>query len=304
LRLNLKQLEAFVWVADMQSFRRAAERLNTTQPNISARIASLESALNTQLMTRDAGSVRLTRKGQELLSHARRVLDATEALVVAADQKGLLSGTLRLGVTEMIVHTWLRDYLRALKDDYPNLVVELTVDLSVNLEKGLAERTLDLALQNGPFSRMSSGEITLGSYDMVWVAAPEIAPGGIATAEDLAQHPILTHARNTRLFDEVSAHFAMRRDLDVRLVPSSNLAACLHMTLDGMGIATLPRAMVSGELARGALCEIRYDWSPAPLDFYARYDAERAAHSVVTCAEAAVRVARHYDQNNLSYQSN
>ncbi|PRY79514.1 DNA-binding transcriptional LysR family regulator [Yoonia maritima] len=304
MRLNLKQLEAFVWVADMQSFRRAAERLNTTQPNISARIASLEGALNTQLMTRDAGSVRLTRKGQELLSHARRVLDATEALVVAADQKGLLSGTLRLGVTEMIVHTWLRDYLRALKDDYPNLVVELTVDLSVNLEKGLAERTLDLALQNGPFSRMSSGEITLGSYDMVWVAAPEIAPGGIATAEDLAQHPILTHARNTRLFEEVSAHFAMQRDLDVRLVPSSNLAACLHMTLDGMGIATLPRAMVAGELARGALCEIRYDWSPAPLDFYARYDAERAAHSVVACADAAVRVARHYDQKNLLYVSN
>ena len=66
MRFNLKQIEAFVWVADLQSFRRAAERLNTTQPNISARISSLEEALGTALMTRDAGSVRLTGKGQTL----------------------------------------------------------------------------------------------------------------------------------------------------------------------------------------------------------------------------------------------
>jgi DNA-binding transcriptional LysR family regulator len=295
MRLNLKQLEAFIWVADMQSFRRAADRLNTTQPNISARIARLESVLNTQLMTRDAGSVQLTHKGRELLAHARRVMDAADAMIVAADQKQLVSGVLRLGVTEMIVHTWLRDYLRALKEDYPNLSVELTVDLSSNLDRGLAERTLDLALQNGPFNRLSSGQVSLGAYEMIWVAASEVAPVGAATADDMAKHPILTHARNTRLFDQVAAHFAQRRDLDVHLVPSSNLAACLHMVLDGMGIATLPAAMVSGELAGGALRQIAYDWSPAPLDFYARYDAERAPDVIAKCAEVAAQVAQAHD---------
>jgi DNA-binding transcriptional LysR family regulator len=297
MRLNLKQLEAFIWVADMQSFRRAADRLNTTQPNISARIARLETLLNTQLMTRDAGSVQLTHKGRELLAHARRVMDAADAMIVAADQKQLVSGVLRLGVTEMIVHTWLRDYLRALKEDYPSLSVELTVDLSSNLDRGLAERTLDLALQNGPFNRLSSGQVSLGAYEMIWVAASKVAPVGAATADDMAKHPILTHARNTRLFDQVAAHFAQRRDLDVHLVPSSNLAACLHMVLDGMGIATLPAAMVSGELAGGALRQIAYDWSPAPLDFYARYDAERAPDVIAKCAEVAAKVAQAHDKN-------
>ncbi len=296
MRLNLKQLEAFIWVADMQSFRRAADRLNTTQPNISARIARLETALNTQLMTRDAGSVHLTDKGRDLLVHARRVMDAADAMVVAADQKQLVSGTLRLGVTEMIVHTWLRDYLRALKEGYPNLSVELTVDLSANLERGLEERALDLALQNGPFQRLSSGEAPLGSYEMIWVAAPDIALKGVARMDDLAGHPILTHARNTRLFDQVAAHFAQRRDLNVHLVPSSNLAACLHMTLNGMGIATLPAAMVATELAGGALRQIDYGWSPAPLDFYARYDAERASAAIANCAGKAAQVAQGYDQ--------
>ncbi|MCG3267874.1 LysR family transcriptional regulator [Yoonia sp. I 8.24] len=300
MRLNLKQLEAFIWVADMQSFRRAADRLNTTQPNISARIARLETVLNTQLMTRDAGSVHLTDKGRDLLAHARRVMDAADAMIVAADQKQLVSGTLRLGVTEMIVHTWLRDYLRALKETYPNLSVELTVDLSANLERGLEERTLDLTVQNRPFQRLSSGETPLGSYDMVWVAAPDVAVTGPASMEDLARHPILTHARNTRLFDQVAAHFAQRRDLNVHLVPSSNLAACLHMTLDGMGIATLPAAMVAAEIACGALQRMTYDWAPTPLDFYARFDAEKAPGVVAQCAAIAAGIAQAYDKKMLS----
>lgn len=69
--ITLKQIEAFVAVADLGTFRRAAERLNTTQPNISNRIAGLEAQLRVSLMQRDAGSVRLTQKGQAILARAR-----------------------------------------------------------------------------------------------------------------------------------------------------------------------------------------------------------------------------------------
>ncbi len=288
MRLNLKQLEAFVWVADLQSFRRAADRLNTTQPNISARISALETALGTVLMTRDAGSVRLTGKGQELLSHARRVLDATDGLIAAADQQSLIEGTLRLGVTEMIMHTWLRDYLRRLRDDYPKLVVELTVGFSVKLEKGLAERTLDLALQNEPFSRLTTGQLDLGAYPLIWVAAPDLDIVDDAEPAHLTAHPILTHARDTRLYQEVAAHFAARRATSVRLVPSSNLAACLHMAIDGMGIATLPKAMANDAVASGTLRQIAYGWRPAPLHFFARFDADRSPRHVADAADVAV----------------
>ena len=71
-------------MADLGSFRKAADRLNTTQPNISARIAALESALDLSLMHRDAGSVRLTEKGSELLLLTRDILRAGEALLEAA----------------------------------------------------------------------------------------------------------------------------------------------------------------------------------------------------------------------------
>lgn len=281
-------------MADLGSFRKAADRLNTTQPNISSRIAALERALDVSLMQRDAGSVRLTSKGQALLEHAREVLRAVDRLAEAADLDAQRSGQLRLGVTEMIVHTWVRDFLRVLKERYPNIAVELTVDLSANLEKELIERSLDLALQSGPFSVQTSGSEDLGVYPMIWIASPDtgLQRRREVSIEDLVRYPILTHARGTAPYDEVAAHFASRPELGARLVPSSNLAACIQMAVDNFGVATVPAAMVGAELESGELVRIDYAWTPRSLAFSARYDAERAAPFVARAAAIAAETSR------------
>jgi len=256
----------------------------------------LEQLLDATLMQRDAGSVRLTSKGQELLEHARQVLNSVDNLVDAAGHAALYEGVLKLGVTEMIVHTWLRQYLKTLKDRYPNILVELTVDLSVNLKKELFSRSIDLAFQSGPFERQTSGQEDLGTYPWIWVASPQLAlqKKGQLSTEDLMQFPVLTHARDTRPFEDVAAHFRTRRNLPVRLVPSSNLAACLHMTIDGMGIATLPAAMVDASLVAGQLYQIDYEWVPDSLQFLARYDAERSPLFVAKAAHLARDIAEQY----------
>lgn len=298
MNLSLKQLEAFIWVCDLGSFRKAATRLNTTQPNISSRISSLETALNVTLLERDAGSVRITSKGQTLLAHARRVLRSTEELIEAADAPALYNGVLKLGVTELVVHTWLRDYLKLLKEQYPGTLVELTVDLSTTLTKELYSRSLDLVFQNGPFSQQTTGCDDLGSYPWIWVASPSMlqsvskAKSGQVLAQHLAQFPILTHARDTWPYEQVRAHLASYRDL--RLVPSSNLAACLQMTVDSMGIAVLPEAMVRSDINKGQLIRIPYDWSPEDLRFQARYHADKSSPFVTKAALLATSVASHY----------
>lgn len=300
MNFSLKQLETFIWVADLGSFKKAADRLNTTQPNISSRISMLEEALNVTLMERDAGSVRLTSKGQELLKHAREVIQKSEALVAAADENLLYDGTLRLGVTEMVVHTWLRDFLKALKDDYPNITVELKVDMSVNLKKELFSRSIDLAFQNGPFQRITSGSRKLGSYPWVWVASPKLGftSKGKVSIEQLLEHSILTHARDTKAYMDVEEHFIQRKVAKPKLVPSSNLASCLHMTVDGLGIATLPSAMVRKELETGELVEINYSWLPEPLSFLARFDAEKSPQYVALAAELAQKTALDFIENH------
>lgn len=303
MNFNLKQLEAFVWVADLGSFRKAADRLNTTQPNISSRISALESALDVTLMERDAGSVRLTNKGLEMLEHARIVLRATDGFIEAANQKTLFDGVLRLGVTEMVVHTWVREFLRVLKDRYPNITVELTVDLSVNLEKELFDRSIDLAFQNGPFSRQTTGNKELGIFPLIWIASPELELHDLkrVTIDDMVRFPILTHARSTQPYAEVEAHFAARRDLHARLVRSSNLAACIHMAIDGFGTATVPEVMVVNELKSGELKRINYAWTPKSLGFFARYDLEKSAGFVGKAADIASEVSLGFARELVSF---
>ena len=247
-------------------------------------------------MERDAGSVRLTSKGQQLLEYSRKILKATDNLIEAADRSMLFDDVLRLGVTEMIVHTWLRDFLKVFKQAYPNVTVELTVDLSVNLENELMERSIDLALQSGPFNWKSTGSRNLDVYPLIWIASPKTKfnPQNEVAIGDLIRYPILTHARGTQPFKEVEAHFKKRQESSVRLVPSSNLAACIHMAIDGFGVATVPAAMVINELQSGELFQLNYNWAPKSLDFFARYDAEKSPQFVVKAGEIAAQVAESF----------
>ena len=276
-QITLKQLEAFAFVVDTGTFRAAATALGTTQPNISARIASLERALSTTLLIRDAGSVRLTAKGEALLSKARDVLWAGETLIEEAGRQELIEERLRLGVTELVACTWLRDFLRHLKEAYPNLRVELQVDLSTVIDQRLSEGQLDLAFQTGPFKTSSLAAVPLGIEDYCWVARPELVAGMGQNPKmgDVFQHIVLTHAQHTQA--GLSLHqMAEERSLDAgQIVHSSALSACVPMVLEGLGIALLPEALVRSDVASGELCTVHADWLPPPLSFFGRFAESR-----------------------------
>ncbi len=296
--INIKQLEAFVQVADLASFRKAAAVLKTTQPNISTRIARLEEQLGQTLMERDAGSVRLTQTGVLLLVKARAVLNGLDDFIATANASGLFEGTLRLGVTEMIVHSWLSEYLGALRSQFPNIKVELTVDLSTNLTIGLFNHTIDLALQSSPFNQQSTGELDLGRYTMVWVASPALEITESAPNQSsLCQYPILTHARETTPYQQLETHFAS--EPKTYLVPSTSLGACLRMTLEGLGVACLPHTMVAEELKKGTLNQLRYSWTPDHLSFKARFHAEKAPYHLREAAQLAQTIASRYTTDSV-----
>ncbi|MEM7440769.1 MAG: LysR family transcriptional regulator [Pseudomonadota bacterium] len=292
--INFKQLQAFVQVADLGSFRRAAEILNTTQPNISARIKNLEAQLDVVLMDRVVGSVRVTPQGRVLLAQARQVLAATDAFVMAAGNDALLEGILRLGVTETIIHSWLGRYVETLNARFPNVSVELLVDLSDNLTAALKDRSIDLAIQSGPFVDDFSGQVALDDFPMVWVGAPATAPGPMSFSQ-LAMQPLMTSARGTEPFRQVSAHLADAGITTARLVPSSNLSACIKMAEEGLGFACVPRVMVEQNISSQRLVEIDCGWAPNALSFSARYDAETAPAYARAAAEVAEEVANHAD---------
>lgn len=290
--LNIKQLEALVWVAELGSFRKAAHHLSTTQPNISTRIAGLERTLGVVLMLRDAGSISLTPKGQEILVAARKVLSEAEHIIDIAGRPDLVNDRLRLGVTELVACTWLHAYLRKIKAAFPVLNVELTVDLSTNLDKAVMANQLDIAIQSAPFASLASGEVGLGAFPYIWVANAAIAAElqGPQSVADLLPHAVLTHARHTQAYGELTDHMKKRNLPSARVVSSSSLASCVQMAADGMGVSLLPKALVDAAIADRALSVVDVDWTASPLQFAARYAADTSANHVAVVANMAAEV--------------
>ena len=203
--MNYKRLETFVWVASLGNFRKAAERLHTTQPAISARIAGLEEELGVKLFEREGGSspITLTSKGKELLPYVEKILYQTEQLRKRAGLSKAYSGVLRLGVSETIVDTWLPDVLSRLHKEMPNLDVEMTVDISANLTTSIKDRTLDLGLLMGPISEPNIVNRDLCTFSLSWVASPKLdLPDRLLYLEELAKWPIITYERATKHYVE------------------------------------------------------------------------------------------------------
>ncbi|MBE9041623.1 LysR family transcriptional regulator [Oscillatoriales cyanobacterium LEGE 11467] len=84
--IELQHLETFLVVSEEMNFRRAAERLNITQPPLSRQINRLETALDAKLFDRDRTSVQLTDAGRALITEARQILDRVERGVQTVQQ--------------------------------------------------------------------------------------------------------------------------------------------------------------------------------------------------------------------------
>ena len=297
--MNYKRLETFVWVASLGSFRKAAERLHTTQPAISARISGLEEELGVKLFEREGGSspIMLTSKGKELLPYVEKILYQTEQLKKRAGLSTAYSGVLRLGVSETIVNTWLPDFLSRLNKDMPNLDVEMTVDITSNLANGIQDRSLDLGLLMGPISEPNIVNRELCTFSLSWVASPDLnLPDRLLYLEELAKWPIITYARATKPYIEINQKF---RELDgqpAHFFASTSLAACRSLAIDAVGISTLPNIMIKKELEAGSLRKIRAVWTPNPLTFTASYSDEPFNPLAEVATNIAVMAAEEYNK--------
>jgi DNA-binding transcriptional LysR family regulator len=247
--VEFRTLETFVWVAKLGSFRGAATKLHTTQPAISARIAQLEGELGVRLLDRDRRKVALTERGRELIDHAERLLRLRSELMEAVADRSSVRGTLRLGVAETIVHTWLSRFIERMSVAYPALALEIEVDVSVNLRDRLLAQEIDLAFMLGPVSSPMIRSRHLCTFPIAFVASPRLRlPATRLSITTIAEWPVITFARNTQPYVNVRELLSDPRRPAPRIHASASVATIVRMALDGIGIAAIPPAIVAREL--------------------------------------------------------
>ena len=292
--VDLRSLEVFYWVVKLGGFGRAAERLHMTQPAVSGRVSQIEARFDVHLLDRNGHRAAVpTPKGLELYAYAERMLALNAELVSRLANQSDLSGTLRLGTAETLVHTLLGTLLRRLHDLHPRVTPEITVDISPNLHSALLTGELDVALLLGPLNEPRIRNVVLRDYPLAWVASPDLALNAARPGlPELAQWPILSYSRGTLPHAQIAELFS-RPDLPpVRIFANSSLATIVRMAVDGIGIGILPHAVVDRDLAEGRLRLLDVVPVLPPLRFTASYLGTPGSGLAEMVAHLAVEVAQ------------
>ena len=291
--VDFKSIETFLWVVTLGSFRGAGQRLNTTQPAISQRIAQLEREMGVKLLNRDHRVVSPTASGRQLMTYAEKLIGLRAEMMAEVGDRSAMRGALRLGVAETIVHTWLPRLVKSVNTDYPNLSLEIEVDITPNLSARLFAQEIELAFVLGPLSGPSVRNRVLCDYPVSFVTSPSLGLGsGPFTLKELAKFPIITFARKTQPYETVRSLFN-RPDLPpIRLHASASLATVIHMAIEGLGIAVIPAAIVENELADGKLSELKTSFQIQPLTFCAAWLTSPEETAVERVVDLAAKIAQ------------
>ena len=200
-----------------------------------------------------------------------------------------LRGTVRLGVSETIVHTWLSHLVRRLHHVHPQVSVDIQVDISASLRTALLAGEIDVAFLLGPVAAPRIRSLPLCEYPLAWVARHGLLPGPRPLAlKDLARWPIITYARGTAPHAELAALFSRPGLPPPRIFANSSLASIVRMALDGIGIGVIAPAAITRELAAGELELLDAEPALHPLLFTACWTETPGS----TLAEAVTRLAQ------------
>lgn len=263
---TLRQLQYVLAVAEVRSFRRAAEACHVSQPSLSQQVADAERALGVRLFERDRRRVLVTRGGEALLARAGRVLVEADDLVEAAARlSDPLSGTLRIGVIPTVGPYLLPRAAPAIRKALPKLAVLWEEDRTAPLVARVSAGELDAALLAREADLRDLVQAELASDPFV-LAAP---PGhGLARASGPVRPADLRGERVLLLDDghclrdqalEVCGK-ARAEELGFR---ATSLPTLVQMVASGAGVTLLPRIAVETEGDRASL-RIRPFARPAP----------------------------------------
>lgn len=255
--MEFRHVEAFVCVAERESFTRAGDQMHLSQSAVSQLIRGLEAELGEPLFVRNGRSVCLTPTGAKLLPAAMDLLARRQAFAgVAPPRPEDVTGDLRVGTSAAAPSfLWVRMF-EAFAATYPNvnLTVRATSQTQTTVEAILAGE-LDAGFLPFPLPDPRLGGQLLGHQEAMLLAAPDhpLATGGPVSIGALGAAPFILYERRMN-FRALAERFFRVLGIAPRVVLQSNDTNFIRaMTEAGAGVAFLPNWAVQKELAAGRL---------------------------------------------------
>jgi DNA-binding transcriptional LysR family regulator len=256
--VDVPQVQAFVAVATLGSFARAATALFLTQPSVSARVQALERTLGQRLFERHGRGARLTRAGATFLPFAERMLktisDGQQALQTThSAEGGLVSVAAALSVSTYLLPAIVKGF----RDEHPGARVSIRSGHSRDVLRMVLDEEAEIGLARG-LAHPSVHTVRLGRDEILLVVPPAhpFAHRKQVRLKEVAAAPLI-------LFDKGSSDWVLITGFFRRggLVPNvvlelEGIEAAKKMVEQGIGVAMLPHLAVGQELRRGSLMAV------------------------------------------------
>jgi LysR family hydrogen peroxide-inducible transcriptional activator len=244
--MNLRDLTYIVAVAETRHFGRAAQRCFVSQPTLSGQVKKLEDELGVTIFERSNRAVDITPVGQEILRHARRLLEQADAIEqVARAAQDPLAGPLRIGAIPTLSPYLMPQLLRPLREQYPRLKLILREEVTDALLLRLRRHELDALLLATPAEDSDLDQILLFD-EPFWLAHPPDHPLA-ARAEigdrDLESAELLLLAEGHCLSQQVMhvCRLAERPHLgETADLSAASLETLRHLVRSGFGCTLVP----------------------------------------------------------------
>lgn len=239
--LDLTAVQAFIHIAELGSFTRAAEMLGTTQSAVSLKLKRLEDRLGQRLMDRTPRHVALTARGVAFLDHARALMTAQDR---ALQQMTATRQRLVIGISDHVAGPDLPRLISRMNRQDPDLLIDIRIGSSADLLQAYDRRELDAAIVRLQAGR-SDGEL-VAEEPFRWFAGPgwQHRPGEplpIATMPE----PCGVRALAAQLLDEAGHDWA-------EVFSGGGVAAVTAAIMADLGIAALaPRLAPLGAVDVG-----------------------------------------------------
>src|SRR6218665_988104 len=196
--MDLKQIRAFLAIAETGSVTRAAELLHVVQPAISRQLKLLEEELGVTLFERDRQGMLLTEAGRLLSERAGRALrELDSARLELKPARGALVGDVRIGLLPSSCELIAAPLTKAVQAEHPGIRVAMTVGFTDDLTQWLEDGELDAALLYDPreSSRINSTALLT---EPLWICGPSslgLRPDVPVGLDILGQHPVVLPSR-------------------------------------------------------------------------------------------------------------
>lgn len=251
--MRINQIDAFLAVAELESFSLAAESLHITQPAVSKRIQQLENSIRVELFDRIGRRSILTPNGRAFKPHAERILQELRSYRSSLSQQQLTpSGNLSFATSHHVGLHRLPQVLRDFKIRYPRVDLDLHFMDSEDACAAIANNELELAIVTLPEAADDRLE-----YEPVWIDELVVvmaADHALATQQEIEPARLLGHAailpsRGTftrKIIDNLFAGIKDRLDI---ILETNYLETIKVMVSANLGWSILPQSMVDSSLA-------------------------------------------------------